>query len=251
MLYLRGGTQLGERQKGRTITWSRDVGLGSWMAQVGSDPLTAAQPCPVTGTVPAVASSKILTCPCPAFLRAPAPAWVWLPQGRARRVCQHHGPPEGTSAPLPVLGPAVRSQHWKAARSLENLYWPRGHRHRVQKAPETQTHKQGRPAAAAPGSGRQLIQVLLPPVTQVLLDDFRKEVPLQQGVGQGQQVAHRLVEVLQERRENKHQAVSWSGWIWAPIQVAGDRGLQLFITFDQALYTLLLDCRIGLSYTQF
>lgn len=56
-----------------------------------------------------------------------------------------------------------------------------------------------------PGSGRQLIQVLLPPVAQVQLDDLGKEVPLQQGVSQGQQLAHRLVEVLQERRENKRR----------------------------------------------
>lgn len=54
-------------------------------------------------------------------------------------------------------------------------------------------------AWCCPGSGRQAVQALLPTVRQVRLDHLGKEVPLQQAVGERQQLGHCLVEVLQER----------------------------------------------------
>lgn len=54
-------------------------------------------------------------------------------------------------------------------------------------------------AWCCPGSGRQTVQALLPTVRQVRLDHLGKEVPLQQAVGERQQLGHGLVEVLQER----------------------------------------------------
>lgn len=135
--------------------------------------------------------------PFPCFLRAPAPTQVWLPGSAG----QLH------SAPVP--GPPRQPAPGSSAFLRKPLLTAGDTATEYKRAPDTHTQTsplpgaQGHRPAAAPGSGRQLIQALLPPAAQVLLDDFRKEVPLQQRVSQGQQLAHRLVEVLQQRRENK------------------------------------------------
>lgn len=61
------------------------------------------------------------------------------------------------------------------------------------------TPRNERGPGADPGSGRQAVQALLPAVCQVRLDHLGEEVPLQQAVGERQQLGHGLVEVLRER----------------------------------------------------
>lgn len=130
----------------------------------------------------------------PRSTQDPPLAALRAPTSARRQPLVRHPPP-----------PARASRSRRRRRSqLRKVYWPRG-------TADTHTQPTGTPARPAapcprrsrPGSGRQLVHLLLPTVGQVRLDDLGKKVPLQQGVGQGQQLGHRLVEVLQARGKTR------------------------------------------------
>lgn len=153
--------------------------------------------------IPALPVLSRSTSPGPGL--APGPG---RPRPRAAR-------PRSSSPPLPGPVPGAQPAPGSSAFLRKPLLTAGTLPPSTKRATDTHTKKSPvRAAAPVPGSGCQLIHVLLPPAAQVLLDDLGKQVPLQQRVSQGQQLPHRLVEVLRERRETR-AALGLSAFVYS------------------------------------